>query len=99
MPTTKIPEDILEKKARPGFKLIDTTKHEQKDPLTPADLVRSVFHSDAKALMKSFGSHGRAKRAKFLSDKKEGKVLQRSLKRNQAGNVVLEEKTVVGDGK
>jgi len=94
MPAMKIPEDVLRKKARPGFKLKDDTKHKHADPMTPADLVRQVFHNDPKTLIRSFGKHGKARRKKFLEDKKEGKILTRSFKRNRLGRVVMEEKTV-----
>lgn len=93
MPTIEVPEDVLRKKARPGFKLSDETKRKQKDPMTPADLVRQVFHGDPKTLIRSFGSHGKARRKKFLEDKEKGIVLKRSFKRNRLGRVVMEETT------
>ena len=94
MPITEILEDVLRKKARPGFKLEDDVKHEKGDPMTPADLVRQVFHEDPKALLRSFGSHGRARRAKFAADKEKGSWLQRTFARNTKGKVVMAEKQV-----
>ena len=102
MPTELTEKQLLKlaesdkKKERKGFKLKDTEKHKQKDPLTPVDLVRAVFHQDPNALMKSFGSRGRARRKQFLEDKKKGKVLTRSFHRSRAGNVVMKEEIIEG---
>jgi len=76
-----------------GESLINRPKKGIDDPITPADLVNAVFHGDPKALLHSFGKKGKAQRAKFLKDKKEGKTRHRTFKRGKSGAVSMEETT------
>lgn len=86
-------KDIKRKKERKGVVFGEKVEHKQKDPLTPADLVNQIFHGDKKALMRSFGQHGKGRAKKFRDDKAKGEVLTRSFHRSRLGNVVMKEAT------
>lgn len=87
-------KELLRRKEEKRFSFKKGGEHKQKDPLTPTDLVRTVFHGDPKALIKSFGAHGRARCKRFLEDKEKGIVLKRSYIRNRLGRAVMTEETV-----
>ena len=94
MPTIRdLVEEIDKKKAKGGFSFKNPEKHEKGDPMTPGELVNTVFHGDPKALLHSMGKRGRARKEKFLKDKKNGIVKTRTFKRNDSGKVIMEEKT------
>ena len=91
-------KDIARKKERQGVVFGEKVEHIQKDALTPADLVNQIFYNDPKALMKSFGQHGKKRVRKFKKDKASGIVLTRSFHRSRLGNVVMKE-TIKKNGK
>lgn len=98
MPTIRdLVEEIDKKKAKGGFSFKNPEAHKKEDPMTPGELVSTVFHGGPKALLHSMGKRGRARKEKFLKDKKNGITKTRSFKRNDSGKVIMEEKTIKKD--
>lgn len=86
----RLPE-IRRKKAKGGPHFGEPGEHKQSDPITPIDLLNTIFHNNPQALMHSFGKSGRKRKEKFLRDKKAGKTLKRTFSRNANGKVVMTE--------
>lgn len=86
----RLPE-IRRKKAKGGPHFGEQAEHKQSDPITPVELLNTIFHNNRQALMHSFGRNGQKKRDKFLKDKKAGKVQKRTFSRNSKGKVVMTE--------
>jgi len=86
----RLPE-IRRKKAKGGPHFGEQVKHKEGDPITPVDLLNTIFHNNRQALLHSFGKNGKKKKERFLRDKKAGKTQTRTFSRNRSGKVIMTE--------